>query len=240
MIQLILIVLFAIIIAVAPYVLLTDITVVYSTTLTNVLYFAGLIILVIYANYYNYAHGKDDGYYRRLGIGFLIWFILSPSPLLIINYFFKDNRIYSEYAIIKEKTAYKSRRTNTLIFSNNWECDYEDKDIYKTFKAGDSIKLKLQKGGLGMPIIVDYYREDLYLMGIEELKDKTYFAAFDLFTRSWELENNPDALWQIGIMYENGYHIKKNKKKAYKMYQWAYSEGSEKAKKDMRRLSKYK
>ena len=94
-----------------------------------------------------------------------------------------------------------------------------------------------------MPIIIDYYElgtKELYIMGLEELKSGIFFAAFDLFKKSWEEENNPDALWQIGIMYENGYYVKRDKKKAYKMYQWAYIEGSKGAEKDMKRLSKYR
>lgn len=226
----------------ALFVLLMDITVLGSITLMKCVYYVSAIAMAIYANLYFY---KIE-YHKRL-LCFLAWFLLNGAPVLV-NYFFRSDEVYSEYAVITEQTIQKSRKENRLLFSNDRECKYVDDTIFEKFNKGDSIKIHLQKGALGMPIIVGY-ELSLYDQGIEYLlntENWEFSEAGEYFEQSWIKEKNPEALRMLGVLY----HIKaKSSKnldfdffsdynywKAYQKYQEAYNAGSKNAEEEIQKL----
>lgn len=228
--------------ALASFILLIDMTVVYSIALINTLFYGGLLLTLIYVLYY-YTKYQGKKYEMRLFICFFVWIVLNGAPLLL-NYFCRSEEVYSEFAVITKQDTYKSRRDNMLLFPNGWECNYEDETMYENFKKGYTVKVYLQKGFLGMPIIIDYENElTIYDKALGLLKTGPLLDAIERFNESWLLEKHPDARWQMGRLYERFGQILESSidywdQEAYKMYREAYSAGSKNAKKDMKRLEK--
>ena len=213
---------------------LAHMTVLYSLTLYLVILYVGFVIATIISMV---------SVWTRALLCYLTWFLLIATPVLL-NFFCRSEEIYSEYAVIVKQEYNRGHRYSTLLFPNGKECTYLDKIMYDNFKKGYTVKVYLQKGCLGMPIVIDYENElTIYDKALGLLKTGPLLDAIERFNESWFLEKHPDARWQMGRLYERFGQILESSidywdQEAYKMYREAYSAGSKNAKKDMKRLEK--
>lgn len=164
--------------------------------------------------YYNYSKGDSVILLLKDGLfGLPVLASYEVLPLCVASRETTTEEVESQAAVLSDDTVALAPTTVS-----------EASAVSQT----DSLKIVIEP--------VKSFPDSIYNKAVVAVKKGNYSEAWDYFNASWQNEKNPDALLQMGIMYEKGRHVGKDINKAYALYRRADSLGSHKAKKEINRL----
>lgn len=164
--------------------------------------------------YHNYSKGDSVIVLLKDGLfGLPVLASYETQPLCVASRETTPEEVESQAAVLSDDTVALAPTTVS-----------EASAVSQT----DSLKIVIEP--------VKSFPDSIYNKAVVAVKKGFYSEAWDYFNASWQNEKNPDALLQMGIMYEKGRHVGKDINKAYALYRRADSLGSHKAKKELNRL----